>query len=107
LASKVALCVRLLVDNEQNDGTFHYMNKERENSTHRHSLIRVDFDHSTEQVLAIGRNKVWNMEDPSLDLLEQLAQVVVVEGQRADEKRVQDHPARPHVCPPPVVLFAL
>lgn len=74
---------------------------------YRHSLLRVDFDHSTEQVLAIGRNKMWNMEDPSFDLLQQLAQVVIVEGQRADEQRVQDHPARPHVCPPAIVFFTL
>lgn len=42
----------------------------------------------------------------SLDLLEQLLEVVVVERQRADEQRIQDDATRPHVGLAPVVLLA-
>ena len=41
-----------------------------------------------------------------LDLLEQLLEVVVVEGQRAHEQRVQDDAARPDVRLAAVVLLA-
>ena len=75
--------------------------------THRESLLRVHLDHTLEQALAVGRNKVWDVKHPSFHLLEQLAKVVVVEGQGTDEQRVQDDPAGPHVGAPTVVLFAL
>lgn len=45
------------------------------------------------------------MKDPSLDLLEQLPEVIIVEGQSADEQRVEDDPAGPDVGPPAVVLL--
>lgn len=51
-------------------------------------------------------HKVRDVKDAPLHLLQQLSQVVVVEGQGADEQRVQDHSRGPDVRSPAVVLLA-
>ena len=48
-----------------------------------------------------------DVELAALDLLQQVPEVVVVEGQGADQQGVQDDPARPDVRLPPVVFLAL
>ena len=40
-------------------------------------------------------------------LLQQLAEVVIVEGEGADQEGVQDDAAGPHVGPGPVILLTL
>ena len=40
-------------------------------------------------------------------LLEQLAEVVIVEGEGSDQEGVQDDAAGPHVGPGPVILLTL
>lgn len=49
--------------------------------TDRESFGRVDFDHSPQQVLAVRRDKVRHVEHSQLHLLQQIPQVVVIEGQ--------------------------
>ena len=51
-------------------------------------------------------HEVRNVEDAALHLLQQLSQVVVVEGESSDEQRVQDHSRGPDVRSPAVVLLA-
>ncbi len=46
-----------------------------------------------------------DVELPTLHLLQELPEVVVVEGERAHQQRVQDDPAGPHVRPAAVVLL--
>ncbi len=75
--------------------------------SHREPLLRVDLYHAPQEVLAIGRDKVRDVELAALDLLQQLPKVVVVEGERAHQQGVQDHPAGPDVRPTTVVLLAL
>ena len=100
-------------------------------SSYREPLFRVHLDHPPEQVLTVGRHEVGDVELASLHLqfglltcriyiartlklniflyshlFQELPEVVVVEGERPDEQRVQDDPARPHVRPPTVVLLA-
>ena len=48
-----------------------------------------------------------DVELTPLDLLQQLAQIVVVEGQRPHQEGVQYHAAGPDVRAPAVVLFTL
>ena len=48
-----------------------------------------------------------DVEVTPLDLFQELPQVVVVEGEGADEEGVEDDPAGPHVRSPAVVLLAL
>ena len=74
---------------------------------YREPLLRVDFYHAPKQVLAVWRHEVRDMEHASLHLLQQLTEVVVVEGQCTHQEGVQDHATRPHVRPPPVVLLPL
>ncbi len=60
---------------------------------YRHPLLWIDLDHSPEQILTVRRDEVRDVELPLFDLLQQLSEVVVVEGQRAHQKRVKDHAA--------------
>ena len=48
-----------------------------------------------------------DVERSSLHLLQQLAEVVVIKRQSADQQRVQDDAARPDVRPPAVILLTL
>lgn len=75
--------------------------------TYRESGLGVDVDHASEQALAVGWDEVRDVEGAALHLLQQLAQVVVVEGQRAHQQGVQDDAARPDVRPTAVILLAL
>jgi hypothetical protein len=50
---------------------------------------------------------VRDVELPALDLLQQVAEVVVVEGEGAHQQGVQDDATGPDVGLAPVVLFAL
>lgn len=56
-------------------------NPSRTPGTHREAPGRVHLDHAAQQALAVGRDKVRHMEHAPLHLLQQLPQVVVVEGQ--------------------------
>ena len=47
------------------------------------------------------------VESSSLDLLQELSEVVVVKGKGSDQQSVQDHSARPNVSPSTVVTFTL
>ena len=75
--------------------------------THREPLFRRHLDHAPEKVLTVGGHKVGDVEHASLDLLQELPQVVVVEGKGPDEEGVQDDAAGPHVGPGAVVTFSL
>lgn len=48
-----------------------------------------------------------DVEHAPLHLLQQLPEVVVVEGESTNQEGVQDDPARPHVGASSVVLLAL
>lgn len=50
--------------------------------THRQAPRRIHFDHATQQALAVRRDEVRHVEHSPLHLLQQLPQVVIVEGQR-------------------------
>lgn len=50
--------------------------------THREAPRGVHLDHAAQQALAVGRDEVRHVEHAPLHLLQQLPQVVVVEGQR-------------------------
>jgi len=50
---------------------------------------------------------VGDVKDALLHLLEQVAEVVVVEGEGADEQGVEDDATRPDIRLPAVVLLAL
>lgn len=50
--------------------------------THREAPRRVHLDHAAQQALAVGRDEVRHVKHAPLHLLQQLPQVVVVEGQR-------------------------
>ena len=49
---------------------------------YRESLVRADLNHAPEQRLAVGGDEVGHVEHPTLHLLQQLAQVVMVKRQR-------------------------
>lgn len=53
--------------------------------THREPLLCVDLYHAFEQCLTVGGNKMGHVEQPTLHLLQELTQVVVVKWQRALE----------------------
>ena len=67
----------------------------------------MDLNHSPEQVLAVGRNEVRNVEDAALNLLQKLSQIVVVKREGADEQGVEDHSAGPDIRLLPIVLLTL
>ena len=50
---------------------------------------------------------MWNVVDSPFDFFQKLAQVVVVERQRTDQKGVQDDAAGPDIRPPAVVFLSL
>lgn len=49
--------------------------------THREAPGGIDLDHAAQETLAVRRDEVWHVEHTALDLLQQLPQVVVIEGQ--------------------------
>lgn len=75
--------------------------------THRQSPIRIHFYHTAQQALAIGWHKVRYVEHAPLHFLQQLSQVVIVEGQSAHQKCVQNDTTRPNVRFPAIVFFTL
>lgn len=48
---------------------------------YRQPLGGVHLDHTAQQVLTVGRDEVWHMENSQLHLLQEVPQVVVVEWQ--------------------------
>lgn len=50
--------------------------------TYTEPLFRLHFDHAPQEALAVRRNEVRHVEDTAFHLLQQLAQVVIIEGQR-------------------------
>lgn len=59
--------------------------------THREPLAGVDLDHPSKKVLTVWRDEVRHVENSQLHFLQQIPQVVIVEGQGAlkEEKRVR------------------
>jgi hypothetical protein len=55
---------------------------------YRKSLHGVHFDHPPQQVLAVRRHKMGNMEDALLHLLQKVAQIVVIEWERPLNEQV-------------------
>mmetsp|Transcript_78352 Transcript_78352/g.208027 ORF Transcript_78352/g.208027 Transcript_78352/m.208027 type:complete len:404 (-) Transcript_78352:522-1733(-) len=53
--------------------------------------------HLHDQVLCLARQVSWQCEVPVLDLAEEIRHVLVVEGERPAQERVQDDAARPDV----------
>ena len=49
--------------------------------THAEPFLRLHFDHPPQEALAVWRNEVGHVEDAPFHLLQQLAEVVIVEGQ--------------------------
>jgi len=75
--------------------------------THREPPVRIHLNHAAQQTLAVRRHKVRYVKDAALDFLQQLAQVVVVEGQRTHQQGVQDDPAGPDIRLAAIVLLTL
>lgn len=56
--------------------------------SYREPLLRVDLNHALEQRLAVWGDEVGHVEHPTLHLLQELAQIVVVKRQGTlQEKR--------------------
>lgn len=49
--------------------------------THAEPFLGLHFDHPPQQALAVWRDEVGHVEDAPFHLLQQLAEVVIVEGQ--------------------------
>lgn len=49
--------------------------------THREAPSCVHLNHATQETLAVWRDKVWHVEHTTLDLLQQLPQVVIIKRQ--------------------------
>lgn len=49
--------------------------------THREAPSRIHLNHATQETLAVWWDKVWHVEHTTLDLLQQLPQVVIVKRQ--------------------------
>lgn len=49
--------------------------------TYAEPFFWLHFDHPPQEALAVRGDEVWHVEDPAFHLLQQLAQVVVIEGQ--------------------------
>lgn len=60
-------------------------------------LLRIDDDHPRDEVLGLDGHVSGHDELAELDLLEEEADVFVVEGEAADEESEEDDPARPDV----------
>lgn len=74
---------------------------------YRQPFIRIDFDHSPEQALAVRGDEVRDVKNSPFDLLKKLPEVVIVKGQRAYQQSVEYHSARPDVCFSTIVFFTL
>ena len=61
------------------------------------ALDRVRLEHSVDQIAHIPRDVVRKKEPSLADFLEQHAQLVIVEGERAADHRVQNDSAGPDV----------
>lgn len=49
--------------------------------THRETPSCVHLNHAAQETLAVRWDEVWHVEHTALDLLQQLPQVVIIEGQ--------------------------
>ena len=76
-------------------------------TTHRESFLRVDFYHASEKVLTVGRDKVGYMKVAPLDFFQELSEIVVIKRKGSNQQGVQNHAARPDICPSAIVLFPL
>lgn len=63
-----------------------WINKCEYDFAYRHSLLRADFDHPPEEVLALGRNKMWDMEYSPLHFLQQLPKIIIVKRKSTLQK---------------------
>mmetsp|Transcript_10454 Transcript_10454/g.43278 ORF Transcript_10454/g.43278 Transcript_10454/m.43278 type:complete len:343 (+) Transcript_10454:2484-3512(+) len=75
----------------------HDVPRVRANLRYRDSLERVHEQHSRNEIARARRQVRGEVVYAPLDLLEQVRDGLVVEGEGAAQERVQDHPARPHV----------
>lgn len=75
--------------------------------THREPPVRIDLNHAAQQTLAVRRHKMRYVKDAPFDFLQQLAQVVVVEGQRTHQEGIEDDPTGPDIRLAAIVLLAL
>ena len=75
--------------------------------TYRESFLRINFYHSSEQVLTIGRYKVGYVKVAPLDFFQELSEIVIVERKGSNQQGIQNHTARPHICPSAIVLLPL
>lgn len=58
--------------------------------THREPLVRLDFDHSFQQILTVRRYKVGHMKHAALHFLQELPQVVVIKRQSSLQLEKKD-----------------
>ena len=77
------------------------------NKTHRESFLRINFYHASEKVLTIGRYKVGYVKVAPLDFFQELSKIVIVERKGSNQQGIQNHTARPHICPSAIVLLPL
>ena len=77
------------------------------NKTHRESFLRINFYHASEKVLTIGRYKVGYVKVAPLDFFQELSKIVIVERKGSNQQGIQNHTARPNICPSAIVLLPL
>ena len=75
--------------------------------TYRESFLRINFYHASEQVLTIGRYKVGYVKVAPFDFFQKLPEIVIVERKGSNQQGIQNHTARPHICPSAIVLLPL
>ena len=75
--------------------------------TYRESFLRINFYHASEKVLTIGRYKVGYVKVAPLDFFQELSKIVIVERKGSNQQGIQNHTARPHICPSAIVLLPL
>ena len=73
--------------------------------TYRESFLRINFYHASEKVLTIGRYKVGYVKVAPLDFFQELSKIVIVERKGSNQQGIQNHTARPHICPSAIVLI--
>jgi len=61
------------------------------------TLGRIDLQDPRQQVFSLGDDPIWNMESPVSDLLQDIVDIRVIEGQAAREQCVENHTAAPNV----------
>ena len=75
--------------------------------TYRESFLRINFYHASEKVLTIGRYKVGYVKVAPLDFFQELSKIVIVERKGSNQQGIQNHTARPNICPSAIVLLPL